>query len=461
MSFETYQSPFSWRYGSSEMKRIWGEEYKRLLWRRIWVALAETQIDYGLVTKAQLNDLLANMKNVDIDKSLEYEAACHHDLVAEIKAFAEQCTIGGAIIHLGATSMDIKDNAIAMQIKDALAITTKKTAKFLNELANLCEKYADTKVVGFTHLQPAEPTTLGYRFALVAQDMLNYYRYMKKWRDSYRGKGFKGAVGNSASYMEYIGKENLETFENKLAEKLQLDFFRITCQTYPRSQEFDLLSDLAGMAAILNKLAFDIRILQNPMIGEVMETFSGQQVGSSAMPFKRNPIQCEKINSLARQLARLPDIAWDNTALSLLERTLDDSANRRTIIPQAFLIMDEMLETGTKLLGNLVIDQMAITRNFKRFAPFSALERVLTALSKAGMDRQTAHEKLRGYSMIAWEAVKESKPNPIMNSILSDESLLEYVAKGDLEKLFNLNHYLGFAADRAKWMANETRKAIE
>ena len=459
-NYEHYNSPYSWRYGSIEMRKLWSEKNKRLLWRRIWVEMADIQRNYGLVTEEQFLDLKKHMMDIDIKRSLEIEQRIHHDLVSEINVFAERCPKGGAIIHLGATSVDIKDNATALQIKESLEIISKRLEGVLGSLADLIEKYAGLTVIGFTHLQPAEPTTLGYRLSIYAQDLLEDYKKIQKIKKTYKGKGFKGAVGTGASFMDLLGEIQYAEFEQKLSEKLDLSFYQITNQTYPRRQEYEILSVLAGIGVPLNKFAYDIRLLQSPMIGEIMEGFTKNQVGSSAMPFKRNPINSEKLNSLARLLAQFPRVAWDNAATTLLERTLDDSANRRSIMPEAFLITDELLITWRNILDGLVIDEQSITRNLENYSVFASVERVLMELVKAGLDRRVAHETLRKYSMGAWNAIGSGKQNPLVDNVSSDPTFLEYVSRDRLQSLFSVSKYVGFAEERAKWMASEIRKVI-
>ena len=379
--FDTYLSPFSWRYGTTAMRHLWSETHKRLLWRQIWVALAEVQCEYGLVKPEQIADLRSHMAAINLPRALEIEAEIQHDLMAEVRTYAGQCPLGGGIIHLGATSMDIEDNADALRMRAGLKLLLHSMTSLLQNLGLLIEKWADTPLMAFTHLQPAEPSTLGYRLALYGQDLLQDYQAIRNLASGVRGKGFKGAVGTSAAYAELIGSEKLADFELKLSQKLDLPFFPVASQVYPRKQDYELVSTLAGLGASLYKLAFDLRLLQSPPIGELAEPFGEKQVGSSAMPFKRNPIRSEKINSLARYLASLPRLAWDNAAHSLLERTLDDSANRRILLPEAFLAADELLRTANSIFSNLQVDEIAMARNLAIYGPFAATERVLMALA--------------------------------------------------------------------------------
>ena len=451
--YETYLSPYTWRYSSPEMRHIWSEVHTRRLWRRIWVALAEAQLEFGLVTPEQVADLRAHAGNVDMLRSLEIESHIHHDLMAEVKTFAEQCPLGGGIIHLGATSVDVKDNATALQMRESLDSVAGCLRDLLGILAQKIDRYAATPLMAFTHLQPAEPSTLGYRLAQYAQDLLADWENLARVRSELRGKGFKGAVGTSASYAELLGLENLPKFEALLSTKLDLPFYSVTTQTYPRKQDYQILTALAGLGASLYKFAFDLRILQSPSIGELAEPFGSQQVGSSAMPFKRNPIRAEKINSLARLLAQFPRTAWDNAAHSLLERTLDDSANRRTILPEAFLIADELLRIASGIVADLVVDESAMTRNLAIYGPFAATERVLMALGKAGADRQLMHERLRQHSLAAWGAIRKGQPNPLAESINRDPEIRCYLTEHELRALMDASQYVGDAPQRAEAFA--------
>lgn len=452
--FNTYLSPFSWRYGSPEMRRLWSETHKRLLWRRIWLALAEVQSRYGLLTSQQLADLQAHAAKVDVPRALQIEAEIHHDLMAELRTFAEQARLGGGALHLGATSMDIEDNAEILRIRAALDLLLPALRKLLHTFAQRIRHTAHFPVMAFTHLQPAEPSTLGYRLAQTAQDLLADYHLLQNLRADLKGKGFKGAVGTGASYAELIGAENLPDFERQLSELLDLPFFSITTQVAPRRQEYHLLSALAGLGATLYKFAFDLRLLQSPPLGELSEPFGEKQVGSSAMPFKRNPINAEKINSLARALAAMPRIAWDNAAHTLLERTLDDSANRRNLLPEAFLISDELLRVTTKIVTDLRINQAAIARNFAIYAPFAATERVLMALAKAGADRQQMHETLRQHALTAWGAVQSGADNPLAELLANDPVITAYIPSQTVHTLMQPHAHLGDAPARALALAS-------
>jgi adenylosuccinate lyase len=271
-----YQSPFSWRYASPEMRSIWSEIHKRQLWRQAWIALARVQQPFGLVSQDQLAELEAHAGQVDLPRALEIEAEIHHDLMAELKTFAEQCPMAGGILHMGATSMDIEDNVDALRLGQALDLVLLRLGSLLSVLADQIDQAADLPVMAFTHLQPAEPTTLGYRLASYTQDLLEDWQILGGMRASIRGKGFKGAVGTGAAYADLFGLQNFAAFEEHLSKELNLPFYAVSTQTYPRKQDYQVISALAGLGASLHKLAFDLRLLQSPPIGELSEPFGSR-----------------------------------------------------------------------------------------------------------------------------------------------------------------------------------------
>jgi adenylosuccinate lyase len=453
LDFENYISPFSWRYSSPEMRHIWSEKNKRRLWRKIWVALAQVQAEFGLVKPDQLADLQNNAEHIDIERALQIESEIHHDLMAELKTYAEQCTLGGGIIHLGATSMDIEDNADVLRMRQSLEIIINKLETLLSIFSERISEWAEVPVIAFTHLQPAEPSTLGYRLSLYAQDLLADFQLIKSLYEQLKGKGFKGAVGTGAAYIELVGPDQMDSFEEHMSKLLDLPFFPVTTQTYPRKQDYQIISTLAGLGASLYKFAFDLRLLQSPPIGEISEPFGEKQIGSSAMPFKRNPILSEKIDSLGRALAQMPQLAWQNAAHSLLERTLDDSANRRTLLPEAFMICDEILQTVIKVMRGLQVNQTNIERNLAIYAPFASTERLLMALVQAGANRQEMHERLRQYALLAWETIQTGGVNPLIKSVFEDSVFNKYLSKDQINNFFNIDGYVGIAPKRAHQMS--------
>ncbi len=460
---EEYSSPFSSRYGSVPMRRIFSEKNRRLIWRQIWIALAEAEHKFGLVTSEQVEDLRLHAPDVSIERALEIEKEIGHDVMAEVRAFAELCPVGGGIIHWGATSADITDNADVLRMRDALDLLLDKQRSLLQALAARIERHADLVVLGYTHLQPAEPTTLGYRLALYGQDVLEHWQEIRRVRDGLRGKGMKGAVGTAASYGEILSGKNVspDMIDATVMESLGLKAFPIASQTYPRIQDYRVVSALAGLAASLHKFAFDLRIMQSAGFGEAREPMGKRQVGSSAMPFKRNPVKAENVCSLARWISVLPQVAWQNAAQNLMERTLDDSANRRSMIPEAFLAMDEILENMTRIVGNLDVDEEGCRANLDKFGAFSASERVLMALVAAGADRQLMHEKIREHSRKAWDALRGGRPNPLGEYLAADADMLRHLQPAKIRELMDAHAYVGTAPERAREMAETIRSELK
>ncbi|NDJ35056.1 MAG: adenylosuccinate lyase [Chloroflexi bacterium] len=458
---EMFQSPFTWRYGTPQMRQLWSEVEKRRRLRRVWVALAEAQVRAGLVTPEQAADLRTHMDAIDIERAHEIEAEIRHDLMAEVRTFAEQATVGGGIIHLGATSMDISDNAEVTRQRDALDIILAKVDRLLLAFADQIQRWGDTPTIGWTHIQPAEPTTIGYRLATYAQDLLADEANLQRLRRNLRGKGIKGAVGSAASYQQLLEGTGVTAadLEAQIMEALGLTAFPIATQTYPRRQDWELITALAGLAGTIYRFAFDLRLLQSPPFGEWSEPFGSKQVGSSAMPFKRNPIRAEKLNSLGRYVATLPRVAWDNAAHSLLERTLDDSANRRTIIPEAFLAADEMLRVAIAIVEDLTIDEQAVAHNMARYGVFAASERVLMAAVKAGADRQHLHEVIREHSMTAWDAVRRGQDNPLPDLLATDASITAHLSAQNVRALMDASNYVGDTPIRALAMVGAIRQS--
>lgn len=461
MSFDhqTYISPYSWRYGSPAMRQIWSETHKRRLMRRVWVALAAAQHQAGLVTAVQLADLQTQVDHVDIARSLEIEQETRHDVMAEIRTFAEQCPVGGGIIHWGATSADITDNVDALRLREGIALLSERLQSLLLHLADKIEATAVLPTMAHTHIQPAEPTTLGYRFAVYAQDLLEDFIQLQALGQKLRGKGFKGAVGTQAAYQELLHNSPMtpQEMEAVAMSHLKLPYFPIATQTYTRQQDLRVQQALAGIAASLHKFALDFRILQSPPFGEWAEPFGAKQVGSSAMPFKRNPINTENICSLARSVAAIPAVAWDNASQAILERSLDDSANRRIFQAESFLAVDEILLRAGRIVAEMVIDREAIARNMAVYGPFAATERVLMALVAAGASRQEGHEWIRAASLEAWAALRRGEPNPLVDLLAADAQIAPYLSAEQVRSLMDASAHTGTAVDRALAMAQTVR----
>ena len=450
--FSNYVSPFSWRYGSDEMRLIWSEQNKVRLWRKIWVALAEAQHKAGLVSAKELQDLKKHEADFDIERIVEIEAEIKHDVMAAIREYGEKAKVGGGKIHLGATSMDVVDNADIIRIKEALTLIEKQVKELLKLFAQKIEQYAKLPCMGYTHLQPAEPTTVGYRLSIYAQDLLIDTSIIRIVEENLlKGKGLKGAVGTAASYHELLqgNKITPEKLEKLFLSKLGLEAFNVTTQVYPRKVDFWVLSLLASVTQSVGKFAEDLRILQSPSIGEMSEPFGKKQVGSSAMPFKKNPVSSEKICSLARYIMQLPPVALQNAMLSHLERTLDDSANKRIISAEAFIGLDEILKTAINIVSRLVINEERIKHNLETYGPFAATEAILMETVKKGANRQTMHELLRELSLRAWFELSHQKPNPLTALILHNKEISKYLDKKSITRLLDASTHVGTAPERA------------
>jgi adenylosuccinate lyase len=362
--------------------------------------------------------------------------------------------------------MDVLDNVDALRIRESLQLTLDSLHAILSALVTLIEARADQPCMAFTHIQPAEPTTVGYRLAQYGQDLLIDYVELDRVLREIRGKGIKGAVGTSASYAELLSNTGTSPadLEARVMDLLHLPSFPVTTQTYPRKQDWLVLNALAGLAGSLHKFAFDLRLLQSPPLGEWSEPFGPKQVGSSAMPFKRNPITAEKIDSLARYVATLPRVAWDNAAHSLLERTLDDSANRREILPSAFLAVDEILRSAERTLSYMRINDEATSRNLDLYGAFAATERLLMELVRRGANRQEMHEVIRGHAMAAWSQVQSSGgkgEHALIEGLSEDNRIRQHVSPERILKLLQASDYVGEAPVRARALATKIRALID
>ena len=443
----TFISPLTWRYGSEEMHHVFSEVHKRQLLRRVWIALARAEMKAGIVTKEQVEELEEHKDDVDIERALEIESDIHHDLMAEIRTYAEQCPKAGGIIHLGATSMDALDNADVLRFKEALSIIEDKLTTLLDELSEKAERYKSVPTMAFTHIQPAEITTIGYRLSQTILDLTDDLEDLKEFEKKIRGKGMKGAVGTAASYKELLKESGIDTlgFEKGIMDELGIKAFEASTQTYSRKQDLKMMAILSSIASSLHKFSLDFRILQSPPIGEFSEPFGKNQVGSSAMPFKRNPINSEKINSLARIVKLCYDPAWLNSSLTILERSLDDSADRRIFIPEAFIALDEMLSTEIKVVRGMNVHSFSTDRLMSTYGIFSATERLLMELGKRGADRQKMHETIRKESLIAWNEVQEGRENLLKKHLSEDEEILSYMSKEEIEAILDASSYIGEA----------------
>ncbi len=445
-NFDDYLSPFTWRYGSAEMRYVFSEKHKYELWRKIWVTLAESEHEAGIISKKEFDDIKKNQTNIDIDRILQIEKETKHDVVAALKEFAEKAKVGGGKIHLGATSMDIVDNADSLKTQEALSITQKKLISVIESFAKQIEKYSDLPCIGYTHLQPAEPTTVGYRLAFYAQDLLTCLDFFKFIKKTIKVKGIRGAVGTSASFKKILAGKNIDSgkLEEKIMDILGIQAAIISSQVYPRLYDYLVLNFLSSIAGALSKFAADLRILQSAQFGEWSEPFGQKQVGSSAMPFKKNPVSAENICSLARLVNSFPQVAIENASLSYLERTLDDSANKRVIMAEAFLAVDQILDTAKKIITGLVINEKRVKKNLSKFAPFAATESILVETVKKGADRQEIHEVLRTISMKAWQQI-EKEPEIMKRLLLTNNQLAKYLSRKEIKALLDVQNHIGNA----------------
>lgn len=441
------------------MRDLWSEETKRRMWRRLWLSLARAQSEAGLISEVELADLQTHVDAVDLSAAHKIEEEIGHDLMAELRVYASQATRGGGKLHLGATSMDVEDNVDTARIRAALSMLACAIFELLDALADKIEQYADEPCIGYTHLQAAEPTTLGYRMSLWAQDIAFDYQALTCLAAWLPAKGMRGAVGTSASYAALLegSDRSPDDVEAQVLRDFGLRAVPVSGQTYPRRLDYIVIAALAAFAASSAKCALDVRLLASSPFGELGEPFGKKQVGSSAMPFKRNPVLCERVCSLARMIAADAQVAWQNAAENALERTLDDSANRRCILPESFLAADEIAALLRRIVTGLRVDQRRMAHNLNKFGPFAGSEAVLMHAVKAGGDRQQIHEVLREASMRAWDAVARGEPNPLPEILAADPGIGRYIHKEKVAALLDPKRHIGMAAQRARGFANGLR----
>ncbi|QQG48028.1 MAG: adenylosuccinate lyase [archaeon] len=462
--YDSYLSPFTWRYASKEMRALFSEEEKRATWRKVWLSLAQAQGALGLLSKREVKDIRSKSgrAHLDIAKAHNLEGKIRHDLMAELRTFADQAKVGGGKLHLGATSMDIEDNADILIYRKAVAILRSRILEVLAHLRTRVVENKEVVCMAWTHLQPAEPTTLGYRFANYAQDLVLDLKLLDAVRDTFLGgKGIKGAVGTSASFKALLGTDaKVRGQEAAVMKILGIEAFEVTGQTYPRKVDFVLLSCLASVAQSCHKFGLDLRVMQSPAFGEWAEPFGERQVGSSAMPFKRNPITAERMCSLARLVGAMPPVAFSNAASSILERTLDDSAARRIAVPESFLAVEECLILYGRLAGGLRVFPEMIKKNVARYGPFAGTEPLMMELSKKGGDRQKLHEMIRVKSQLAWEEVMMGRANPIERLLAKEKSVSTRITGRELSRLMDPKRHVGDAASRCDSFVRSTLDPI-
>ncbi|MGA8100288.1 MAG: lyase family protein, partial [Candidatus Cybelea sp.] len=390
-----------------------------------------------------------------IEAAIEIEREIHHDLMAEIRVFAQQARRGGGKLHLGATSMDVEDTVETYRLRLALSYIGENLSELLGAFGAKIRTYADLVCMAYTHLQPAEPTTLGYRLASYAQDLLVDDENLRFVFQNLTTKGLRGAVGTAASYERLIRHSGRSSeIEAYVLERFGLLAREVSTQTYPRKLDYLLLAALAGLGASLSKFAADMRILSSPGFGEVAEPFAKEQVGSSVMPFKQNPILSERIGSLARLLPTYAGVTWQNAATNFLERTLDDSANRRVVLPEALLCADEIVTIARTVVEGLRIDERRIAANLRTYAPFTGTQAVMLEATRAGGDRQRLHEILRSASLEAWAAVGRGEDNPLSRLLTEEPELTALLDPAEIRRLLDPSTYVGTAPQRARLLAD-------
>jgi adenylosuccinate lyase len=457
------QSSFASRFGSDEMRAVWSEAARRRTWRRLWLAVAEVQASSGLITGAQVEDLRAHVDAIDLARAAELQAAAIDDVTAERQVFAGQCPIGAGALHWGLTSADVTDNADVARQRAAMGLLLGRLRALLLAFAAQIDATAEVIVLGYAHLQPAEPTTLGHRLAVCAQDLLGHFEALARMRVQLRGKGLRGAAGTGAPFVELLQGTGVtfETLEASVLNALGIESHAVASQTYPRVQDYQLLSALAALAASLHKFAFEMQLMQSPGLGSIAsEPFGDLPAGSMPAPYECNPVKAEQVCLLARLVASLPGAAWHNAADALLERALDDSANWRSSIPTAFLAAEQMLILSEDIVAGLKVNEARAAELLEAHGPFAAAERVVSALARAGADREQVRERLRQHLLTAWEAVQAGRPNPLLNQLATDTVLLRYAQPARMRELLDLRSYVGQAPDRARALARALRQRL-
>ena len=408
MENNIYQTPLSGRYASKEMDFLWSNNSRYSTWRKLWVALAETEKELGLnITEEQINEMKNNINNIDYDIVTKREKECRHDVMAHVYEFGTKCQKAKPIIHLGATSCYVTDNTEVILMKQGLELIKQKLILVINNLKIFADKNKEIPCLGYTHFQPAQLTTVGKRATLWIQDLLEDLQELEFVQKNLKLLGCKGTTGTSESFMKlFKDEEKVKQIDTKIAEKIGFDkTFAVSGQTYTRKQDSRVLNCLAGIAESASKFANDMRLLQHEK--ELEEPFEKNQIGSSAMAYKRNPMRSERINSLARHVIVLSNDSKITTSTQWLERTLDDSANRRISIPESFLGVDAILKIYANIAENIVVYKNTIITNIMKEIPFMGTEEILMNAVLKGGDRQELHEKIRVHSMEAAKQVKE------------------------------------------------------
>jgi adenylosuccinate lyase len=422
VSDERWTSPLGTRYASPAMQRLWGEPHRVGLWRRIWLALAEAERELGLpITDEALAQMRAHLDDADLAAAARYERRFRHDVMAHVHAFADQAPAARSFLHLGATSALVTDNADLIVMRDGLRLLLGRVIAVLSALEGFAERTAGIPCLAYTHFQPAQLTTVGKRATLWMQDLGLDVEELCHRIETLRLRGCQGTTGTQASFLELFGGEDgkVRELERRVTAKLGFgEQFAVTGQTYPRKADAQVLDTLSGIAQSAAKMAGDLRLLQHE--GELLEPFEAEQIGSSAMAYKRNPMRAERISGLARFVMSLQANGAHTAAAQWLERTLDDSANRRLTLPEAFLGTDAILVLATNIAAGLEVREDVIRRNVMQKMPFMATERWLMLGVAAGGDRQALHEVIRRHSLAVADAVAQGAPNDLLERLGGD-----------------------------------------
>ena len=461
MSTDRYVSPLSERYASKEMQYIFSPDMKFRTWRRLWIALAETEKELGLnITQEQIDELKAHAEDINYDVAKERERQVRHDVMSHVYAYGVQCPKAKGIIHLGATSCYVGDNTDIIVMTEALKLVKKKLVNVIAELSAFADKYKDQPTLAFTHFQPAQPTTVGKRATLWTQEFLLDLEDLEYVLGTMKLLGSKGTTGTQASFLELFDgdQETIDKIDQMIAEKMGFkECYPVSGQTYSRKVDTRVANILAGIAASAHKMSNDIRLLQH--LKEVEEPFEKSQIGSSAMAYKRNPMRSERIASLSRYVmvdALNPAIT---SATQWFERTLDDSANKRLSIPEGFLAIDGILDLCLNVVDGLVVYPKVIEKHMMAELPFMATENIMMDAVKAGGDRQELHERIRELSMEAGKTVKvEGKDNNLLELIAADPAF--NLSLEDLQRSMDPKKYIGRAKEQTERFVNTVVQPI-
>ncbi|MCD7884725.1 MAG: adenylosuccinate lyase [Lachnospiraceae bacterium] len=461
MNTNIYQSPLSERYASREMQYIFSQDKKFSTWRRLWIALAETEQELGLnITDEQIEEMKAHQDDINYDVAREREKVVRHDVMSHVYAYGVQCPKAKPIIHLGATSCYVGDNTDIIVMTEALRLVKKKLVNVIAQLADFAQTYKDLPTLAFTHFQPAQPTTVGKRATLWAQEFLMDLEDLDYVLSTMKLLGCKGTTGTQASFLELFDgdQEKIDRIDPLIAEKMGFSAcVAVSGQTYSRKTDTRVLNCLAGIAASAHKMSNDIRLLQH--LKEVEEPFEKTQIGSSAMAYKRNPMRSERIASLSRYVLTDALNPAVTSSCQWFERTLDDSANKRLSIPEGFLAVDGILDLCLNVTDGLKVYPKVIEKHLMEELPFMATENIMMDAVKAGGDRQELHERIRELSMEAGRTVKEEgKPNNLLELIAADPAF--NLSLEDLKKSMEPSRYIGRSKEQVERFVREVVQPV-